>query len=149
MLSMATSNMDLLSIFGKLGYIPPYLGKWNDIMTLILKLDAIKDLPRTPASDVKKLGWRGVMKTINRQGKVVVTNHNEPEAVILSTAEYDAIMQALQKVESRNESALDALRHRFDKRLASLQATDSGDRLRSLMRGHAKLGGKVKVGASY
>lgn len=118
-------------------------------MAMPLKLDAIEDLPRTPASDVKKLGWRGVMKAIGRTGKVVVTNHNEPEAVILSTEEYGAIVRALHEAESRSESALDALRHRFDERLASLQAADAGDRLRSLMQGPAKLGGKVKAGASH
>jgi hypothetical protein len=32
-------------------------------MALSLKLDAIEDLPHTAASDVKKLGWRGVMRT--------------------------------------------------------------------------------------
>lgn len=118
-------------------------------MPLTLKLNSIEDLPHTPASDVKKLGWRGVMKSVGRQGKVVVTNHNEPEAVILSTGEYNAILQSLQTVESQNESALDALRHRFDQRLASLQAADAGNRLRALIREPAKLSGKVKVGASY
>ncbi len=118
-------------------------------MALTLKLDAIEDLPRTPASDVKKLGWRGVMKAIGRQGKVVVTNHNEPEAVILSAEEYGAILQALQEAGSRTESALDTLRHRFDERLASLQAADAGDRLRGVMRRPAKLDGKVKVGTSH
>lgn len=118
-------------------------------MALTLKLDAIEDLPRTPASDVKKLGWRGVMKAIARKGKVVVTNHNEPEAVILSAEEYGAIMRALDDAGSKNESVLDDLRHRFDERLASLQSADAGDRLRSVMRGPARLGGKVKVGASH
>lgn len=118
-------------------------------MTLPLKLDAIEDLPRTPASDVKKLGWRGVMKAVGRTGKVVVTNHNEPEAVILSMEEYGAIMRGLLEARSRHESALDALRQRFDARLASLQAADAGDRLRGVMHGPASLGGKVKVGASH
>jgi PHD/YefM family antitoxin component YafN of YafNO toxin-antitoxin module len=118
-------------------------------MALTLKLDAIEDLPRTPASDVKKLGWRGVMKVIGRDGKVVVTNHNEPEAVILSTEEYGAIVYALHKAESRDESALEMLRRRFDERLASLQAADAGNRLRSVMRSPAKLRGKIKAGASY
>ncbi|MGO4220794.1 type II toxin-antitoxin system prevent-host-death family antitoxin [Lysobacter sp. TAF61] len=118
-------------------------------MALTLKLDAIEDLPRTPASDVKKLGWRGVMKAIGRKGKVVVTNHNEPEAVILSAEEYGAIIRALHEAESKNESALDDLRHRFDERLASLQSADAGDRLRALMTGPAKLRGKVKAGASH
>lgn len=118
-------------------------------MALPIQLDAIENLPRTPASDVKKLGWRGVMKAIGRKGKVVVTNHNEAEAVILSAQEYDAIAQALLGAASKNESALEALRHRFDERLISLQGADAGDRLRSLMRRPAKLGGKVKVGSSH
>jgi PHD/YefM family antitoxin component YafN of YafNO toxin-antitoxin module len=110
---------------------------------------AIEDLPHTSASDVKKLGWRGVMKTIGRSGKVVVTNHNEAEAVILSIEEYSAIMQALRDAGSKKEAALVTLRRRFDERLASLQAADAGDRLRSLMRGPVKLGGKVKAGESH
>ena len=52
-----------------------------------LRLETVEDLPRTPASDVKKLGWRGVMKAVGLRGKVVVTNHNQPDAVILPIAE--------------------------------------------------------------
>ena len=118
-------------------------------MTLALKLDAIEDLPRTPASDVKKLGWRGVMRAVGRTGKVVVTNHNEPEAVILSAEDYGAIVRALHEAGDKNEQALDALRQRFDDRLASLQAADAGARLRGVMRGPAKLAGKAKVGVDH
>lgn len=118
-------------------------------MALPLKLDVIEDLPRAPASDVKKLGWRGVMKAVGRVGKLVVTNHNQPEAVILSTEEYSLLLGALQEAANRDDAALDALRHRFDERLASLQAGDAGDRLRSVMRGPARLGGKVKAGATH
>ncbi|UNK50350.1 type II toxin-antitoxin system prevent-host-death family antitoxin [Lysobacter sp. S4-A87] len=118
-------------------------------MAMTLKLEAIEDLPRTPASDVKKLGWRGVMRAIGRTGKVVVTNHNEPEAVIIPAEEYDAMIRALHEAGAKNDSALDDLRHRFDERLASLQAADAGDRLRALMQGPARLRGKVKAGASH
>ncbi len=117
------------------------------------KLDAIKDLaqlPRTPASDVKKRGWRGVMRTLKMEGKVVVTNHNEPEAVIIPAEEYASLVQIVRQVQSKTESELDALRRRFDQRLAALQSPDAGDRLRSVMRGGAvKLRGKVKAGPSY
>lgn len=113
------------------------------------KLEAVGDLPRTPASDVKKLGWRGVMKAVGRRGKVVVTNHDEPEAVILSIAEYDQIVLALEAAAARTEPALEALRERFDVRLASLQVADAGERLRAVMRGPAKLGGKAKAGKGY
>ncbi len=118
-------------------------------MALALKLDAIEDLPRTPAADVKKLGWRGVMKSVGRTGKVVVTNHNEPEAVILSAQEYGTIQHALLQAASRTEPTLDALRQRFDHRLATLQEADAGARLRKLMRSPARLDGKVKAGKTF
>lgn len=118
-------------------------------MATALKLDAIEDLPRTPASDVKKLGWRGVMKAVGRTGRVVVTNHNQPEAVILSAEEYADVVRALREAGTRDDAVLDTLRQRFDARLASLQEADAGTRLRSVMRGPAKLAGKVKAGASH
>src|SRR5690625_7602149 len=95
-----------------------------------LTLDQIENLPHKPASDVKRVGWRGVMQTVGREGKVVVTNHRRPEAVILSIDEYDAIRQALQRVAARSEPALEAPRRPFAERLASLQAPDASARPR-------------------
>ena len=118
-------------------------------MSLVLKLDALESLPHTAASDVKKLGWRGVMRTLGMKGKVVVTNHSQPEAVILSAAEYGAILKALDQANAPKATALATLRQRFDQRLASLDAADAGDTLRSLMDGPAALGGKVKAGDSH
>ncbi|MGO4549724.1 type II toxin-antitoxin system Phd/YefM family antitoxin [Lysobacter sp. 2RAF19] len=117
-------------------------------MALTLKLDAIEDLPHTPASDVKKFGWRALMQAIASKGKVVVTNHNQPQAVILSMEAYDAILEAFRAAAQSDQAALDALRTRFDARLAALQAPDAGDRLRKVARGGAKLSGKVKSGAT-
>jgi prevent-host-death family protein len=118
-------------------------------MTLALRIDAIDQLPQTPATDVKKLGWRGVMKSVARSGKVVVTNHNEPEAVILSVQEYAAIKSALHEAANRSEPALDTLRQRFDERLSVLQQADAGDKLRALMQRPARLDGKVKAGTGF
>ena len=106
-------------------------------------------LPRTPASDLKKLGWRGMMNTLRSKGKLLVTNHDEPEAVIIPVAEYDALMQIVAKSEARTESALDGLRRSFDERLSILQDRSAADRLQSAIRGGAKLGGKVKAGSGY
>jgi prevent-host-death family protein len=116
-------------------------------MNVLPDLGELDTLPRTPASDVKRLGWRGVMKTVSRAGRIVVTNHNEPEAVILSTDEYAAIVRALAR--SGDEDALEALRHRFDERLAALQATDANERLRDLAGAPARLGGHVKAGTGH
>ena len=118
-------------------------------MALPLQVEAIDDLRRTTATDVKKLGWRGVMKSIGRLGKVVVTNHDQPEAVILSIAEYDLVVQALQASANKDGDALEQLRRRFDKRLSTLQAEDAADRLRALMRERACLDGKVRAGSGH
>lgn len=114
-----------------------------------MKLDHIEDLPRLPASDVKKRGWRGVIRAVGKQGAVLVTNHGEPEAVVVSAAEYAALMELAKQVESRTESELESLRRRFDERLAALDARDAGDRLRSVIRDPAVLGGKVKAGTGH
>ncbi len=114
-------------------------------MNAMLQPKAVDDLPRTPASDLKKLGWRGVMSKVQANGKVVVSNHDTPQAVILSIAEYERMVDALQQASERAQPVLDALRDRFDRRLASLQSADAGDDLRALMTRPATLNGKVKV----
>ena len=118
-------------------------------MPTSLALKSLDALPRTPASDLKKLGWRGVMKAVARNGKVVVTNHNEPEAVIIPAAEYDAMLALLREAASRDQLALDALRRRFDERLASLKAPDAGEKLDSIFDKPLELGGRVIAGESF
>ncbi len=109
----------------------------------------IAKLPRTSASDLKKLGWRGVMSALRSTGKLLVTNHDEPEAVIIPVAEYAALMQLVEQSEAQTESALTGLRRNFDERLSMLQGRSAATRLQSAIRGRAKLGGKVKAGSGY
>lgn len=59
--------------------------------------------------------------------------------------DYQALVQAAHRGEASTESAPETLRSRFDERLATLQATDAGDRLRAVMRGPARLRGKLKA----
>jgi prevent-host-death family protein len=106
-------------------------------------------LPRTPASDLKKLGWRGIMNALRSKGRLLVTNHDEPEAVVIPVGEYDALMELVEQSESQAESALAGLRRSFDERLAVLQGQSAATRLQSTIRGRAKLGGKVKAGSGY
>lgn len=118
-------------------------------MSLVTKLDAIDALPKTPASNVKKLGWRGVMRDVQKSGCVVVTNHDTPEAVILSTSEYEVIARALEETRSRDQMTLDALRMRFDERLKALKAQGAAAKLLAAAKAPVKLHGKVKAGKSY
>jgi prevent-host-death family protein len=89
------------------------------------------------------------MKGVAREGRVVVTNHREPEAVILSIDEYAALVSAVVAADRVQESALDVLRRSFDERLAALRKPDAGDRLRALINEPTRLGGMVKAGAGY
>jgi prevent-host-death family protein len=109
----------------------------------------VAKLPRTSASDLKKLGWRGMMRVLRSNGKLLVTNHDEPEAVIIPVAEYDALMQLVEQSEAQTKSALAGLRRSFDERLSVLQGRSAATRLQSSIRGRAKLGGKVKAGSGY
>ena len=106
-------------------------------------------LPRTPASDLKKLGWRGMMNAMRSKGKILVTNHDEPEAVIIPVTEYEDLQRLAEQSEAQTEVALANLRQSFDERLSVLQGESAATRLQSSIRGRAKLGGKVKAGSGY
>lgn len=108
--------------------------------------DPAKPLSRVPASDVKRRGWRGVMRTLSVEGAVLVTNHDQPEAVILSADAYARLLDRAQQAESRVESDLALLRRQFDERVAALREPDAAPRLRSIMQGRARLRGRVKAG---
>ena len=118
-------------------------------MTTAPKFVALDQLSRTPASTLKKVGWRGVMDELRAEGRILVTNHEKPEAVILPVADYAALMQLLEQSEARTETSLAALRNSFDERLAVLQERSAGKRLRATLQGHVQLGGKVKAGTRY
>ncbi|HET8818319.1 MAG TPA: prevent-host-death protein [Xanthomonadaceae bacterium] len=111
--------------------------------------DDLDALPRTPATSVKTLGWRGVMQGVHRDGAVLVTNHDRPEAVILSTQAYLALARAAKTGARKDADVLETLRARFDERLAALQSDDAGDRLRAVMDAPAELHGEVRAGASH
>ena len=117
-------------------------------MTDTSMLDPLKDITRIPASDIKRVGWSGVMKALGGEGRVLVTNHGEPEAVILSIQAYQTLTGATPVVGCAEVPALEALRRSFDERLAALRAPDAGDRLRALSNEPTRLNGMVKAGSS-
>lgn len=112
-------------------------------------LNPVDTLPHTPASDVKKLGWRGVMQVVARSGKVVVTNHNRPEAVILPVEEYNRLLALLRNAGEKDRLLLDDLRRRYDERLACLDAPGAGDKLAAIFDKPIDLGGRVIAGEGF
>lgn len=115
-------------------------------MNAVTSLESLENLPRTPASDVKKLGWRGVMETVHREGKVVVTNHNRPEAIVLSLDEYERLSKASRDTEERNRAKLAELQRKYDEKLQWLDEPGVGDKLREALRKPLELHGKVTAG---
>jgi len=76
-----------------------------------------------PASDVKA-NWRAIVREA-RQGKVIVTSYNRPEAVVLSVDHYAELKAAAQA-----NDPLRRLREDFDRELAVLHMAGAEDRLR-------------------
>jgi len=119
-----------------------------------INFEPITELTRTTASSVKE-HWRKVMQEVREQRMVVVTNHNEPQAVIISAEQYRALQAKVEALEQsldelRGQSpALTALRQDFDERLAVLQQAQAGERARDLLRRPARLNGSVKAGTGY
>ena len=118
-------------------------------MALAFSLEPVASLPKVPASDVKKFGCRGIMTSRDAGHGVVITNHDKPEAVLLPATEYERIVRFMNEFQTRDEATLDALRARFDARLAVLGAPQAGDALRAAARAPVKLRGRLKAGASY
>lgn len=115
----------------------------------VAALNTLDTLPQTPASDVKKLGWRGVMKVVARSGKVVVTNHGRPEAVVLSTTDYHDLLQEALETRARKQAALDVLSRQFDERLRVLQTREARDKLRGILRRPIDFGGNTFTGNEF
>lgn len=110
---------------------------------------ATSALPQTPASDVKKLGWRGVMRLVAKNGTVLVTNHNQPEAVILPVDEYNRILQLLIDAGERDRIALEVLRKQYEARFDAPQTPETREKLRALLRSPLKLDGHIIAGEGF
>jgi len=112
-------------------------------------VSAAARLPATTASEMKRQGWRGVMAAVRREGHLLITNHNIPEAVILPPEQYDKLVSAANESASEQDPRLEALRLRFRERMQCLLEPDANARLGSLMSRRPKLDGRVMVGESY
>jgi PHD/YefM family antitoxin component YafN of YafNO toxin-antitoxin module len=109
----------------------------------------LEQLQRKPVSDVKREGWRGVMKGVGAAGTLLMTNHDQPEAVILSLQEFRRLTELAESAQREKAHQLDKLSQAFDAELAVLQQADAGSRLRQAFGAPLALKGKVIAGGSY
>ncbi|HEX7989505.1 MAG TPA: type II toxin-antitoxin system prevent-host-death family antitoxin [Stenotrophomonas sp.] len=105
------------------------------------------DLEKTPASDVKAKGWPDLMRKVAKLGAVVVTNHNHPQAVVVSAEEYQRLVaQATGTSEAAQRAqSLKRLQNEFDAHLAVL---NDGQALSKALNRPARRGLKIIPGKS-
>lgn len=79
-----------------------------------------------------KTHWRDIKSDIIKGRLILIFNHKQPEAVILSPEVYQLMIGELELSRKRGSSALKELSRRFDAKLASLNASDSAEKINSL-----------------
>ena len=109
----------------------------------------LQQLQRKPVSDVKREGWRGIKRSVEAAGTLLMTSHDQPEAVILSLAEYRQLSEMAALSQREQQDKLERLSHAFDAELAALQQPDAGKRLRAAFAAPVALKGKVTAGRSF
>ena len=107
------------------------------------------DLRRKPVSDVKREGWRGIMRSVDAAGALLMTNHEQPEAVILSLHEYRQLTERAARAQLESEARLKELARAFDEDLARLKKPDAGQRLRDAFAAPLALKGKAIAGRGH
>jgi len=106
-------------------------------------------LPATTATEMKRQGWRSVMADVRREGHLLITNHNIPEAVILPPEQYDRLVSAAQQAWLQPDPRLEALRLRFRERMKCLLEEGANEKLGNAMLHPHNSDGRVMAGEAY
>lgn len=115
---------------------------------MIAELPKLEDLPRQTASDVKNK-WREVLREVRETGSVAITNHSSVEVVLMNAQAYRELAASAAALKDREAAVLDQLSAQFDKRLASLQSPDAGDKAAAVFQRKGRLSGRPKAGSSF
>jgi len=103
-------------------------------------------LPSKTATTLKRQGWPGIMADVRREGHLLITNHNLPEAVILPPEEYDRLVVAAKNAALAPAPKIEALKMKFRERMKALQSEDAEHKLSTLMSQPLRLNGSVIAG---
>ena len=88
--------------------------------------DRLAGLATEPATSIKSLGWKKILAKVLVKGRLVVTNHNTPEAVVLSIKEFTTLLDR-----AAQNDPLVTLKRQFEDRLAVLRTPQAGQRLQA------------------
>lgn len=101
-------------------------------------------LKRIPAAQVKATSWTTLRRSVRKQHGLLIIYRNQPDAVVLDIQTYTRLLNAVgQASQVRKSDSLEALRQRFDQRLAQMREEQ---RLEKVLAQPALQGIKVKLG---
>ena len=106
-------------------------------------------LAHKPASDLEKESWNSLAREINLQGVMVVTDHDQPVAVVLSVENYETLVRLAQREQARQAQNIAELNDRVDQRLTSLRGPNAHQALDAFMDEPVVLHGEVRAGSSF
>lgn len=109
---------------------------------------ALEELPRQNASRVKNK-WGDVVRQVQAEGSVAVTNHSKVEMVLVDASTYERMVKDAQARQSQEHQLLQALDQRFDLRLGALQQPEAAAHLGKLLAAGGKLRTRPKAGATF
>lgn len=115
---------------------------------------SLRDAPRATSTQVQKT-WRRVLSMVRSSGRVVVTNHGDVEAVVVSRQELERLDREIGELRARVQKltgdapSVDRLREQFLQRLAERDEGAFSERLRTAARTPVDLGARLKAGDRY
>jgi antitoxin Phd len=97
--------------------------------------------PATVTASAAKSEFGRVLDMALRDGAVVITKHDTPEAVLISVEDYNALS-------GTGETMLDALTHEFDALVASMQTPKARQGMKAAFAASGKQLGQAAVAAT-
>lgn len=112
------------------------------------ELTDVDQLPRANASQVKNK-WGEVVRQVHQIGTLAITSHSAVEMVMLDVATYRALTESFMQLKAREQSVLDELTQRFNKRLEALSLSNASQNALALLDGRGALKRRPKAGESF
>lgn len=104
---------------------------------MVAPLIALEALPSQKSSQVKNK-WGDVVRQVQEQGSLAITNHSTVELVLLTAGTYQSLLNLVARLQARERSELDELSDQFKARLEILQEPQVHDRLTSVLAAKGK-----------
>lgn len=115
---------------------------------------SLRDAPQATSTQVQKT-WRRVLSMVRSSGRVVVTNHGDVEAVVVSRQELERLDREIGELRARVQKltgdapSVGRLREQFLQRLTERDEGAFSERLRTAARTPVDLGARLKAGDRY